>query len=492
MSNQRSNEWKKWGVLATTVIASVTVIMNASLQNVAVPQYIETFDISVLSAQWIISLFSLSMLIALTVAPFFAKKYGYKAVFLGGLVLLTAGALTGGFAGSFEVMLVARILQGLGGGLITPISLVLLREHFGVEKQGVAMGLWSFSNMLAPAAGPTVGGLILESSSWHFLFFANIPAIIFCTIATILFIKKNEGKSKEKNLFDWLGFGLVSVGLLTLVFGIEQIQKSPTIIVPLVLFAVAAVSISWFVYHSLNGKQPLLNVRIMKNVLFTASLVIVICCSFTMTSLTFIVPILMQQVLNVGPTISGVATLPHAVMVGIFGIIGGRLLDKYGAKTAVFPGLIVLIAVCGFFFFALDTISIMWIIICIGVIGIGNGMLSTTTVATALSNLSQDELREGASMINISKHIGKVIIVVVVAFILDIRRVHYLGANYDANQAGMAAIQDVYLVLAIFLILMIPVVWLIAKKYKEQVMEPLRKKEELEKINAESDSKPIF
>mgnify|MGYP003505564490 FL=1 len=188
MSNQKSKDLRKWGVLATTLIASVTVIMNASLQNVAVPQYIEEFQIPVISAQWIISLFSLSMLIALTVAPFFAKKYGYKAVFLGGIVLLTLGAFIGGFAPSFEAMLVARILQGLGGGLITPISLVLLREHFGIENQGFAMGLWSFSNMLAPAAGPTVGGIILEVSSWHYLFFANIPVIIFCIIRYTVFM----------------------------------------------------------------------------------------------------------------------------------------------------------------------------------------------------------------------------------------------------------------------------------------------------------------
>lgn len=489
MSNQKSKDLRKWGVLATTVIASVTVIMNASLQNVAVPQYIKTFNIPVLSAQWIISLFSLSMLIALTVAPYFAKKYGYKNVFFGGIILLTLGAFTGGFAPSFEVMLVARIFQGLGGGLITPISLVLLREHFGIENQGVAMGLWSFSNMLAPAAGPTVGGIILEVSSWHFLFFANIPVIIFCIIATMLFIKSDEGRSTEKNTFDWLGFILVSVGLLTLVFAIEQIRKAPTLIIPLTLFAIAAVCITWFVYHSLKGKQPLLNVRIMKNSLFTASLIIVICCSFTMTSLTFMVPILMQQVLSVGPTLSGMATLPHALMVGLFGIIGGKLLDKYGAKTAVYPGLFVLIAISGIFFVTLDTLPLWGIILCIGFFGIGNGMLSTTTVATALSNLNQSELREGASMINISKHIGKVIIVVVVAFIIDGRKLHYLAENYNESQAGMAAIQDVYLFLAGFLICMFPVIWLIAKRYKEQVLEPLRNKQ---KVEEEVDSKPAL
>lgn len=489
MLNQKSNDLRKWGVLATTLIASVTVIMNASLQNVAVPQYIETFQIPTISAQWIISLFSLSMLIALTVAPYFAKKYGYRIVFLGGIALLTIGAFMGGFAPSFEVMLVARTFQGLGGGLITPICLVLLREHFGIENQGFAMGLWSFSNMLAPAAGPTVGGLILEASSWHYLFFANIPAIIFCIIATMVFLKAGEGKSTEKNMFDWLGFILISVGLLTLVFGIEQIQKASNIYVPLVLFAVATVCITWFVHHSLNGKQPLLNVRIMKNSLFTASLIIVICCAFTMTSLTFIVPILMQQVLNVGPTLSGMATLPHALMVGLFGIIGGKLLDKYGAKTAVYPGLFVLLAICFIFFVTLDTLPIWAIVVCIGFIGVGNGMLSTTTVATALSKLNQTELREGASMINISKHIGKVIIIVIVAFIIDGRKVHYLAANYDASQAGMAAIQDVYLFLVGFLVLMLPVVWLIAKKYKEQVTDSLRKKEE---VVAEPDSKPAL
>ena len=469
MSIHKSKDLQKWGVLLTTLIASVTVIMNASLQNVAVPQYIETFQITTIKAQWIISLFSLSMLIALTVAPYFAKKYGYRNIFFGGIAFLTAGAFIGGFAPTFEVMLIARTFQGLGGGLITPICLVLLREYFGIEKQGFAMGLWSFSNMLAPAIGPTVGGLILENSSWNYLFFANIPAIIFCIIATIIFLRGSGGKSTEKNVFDWLGFILISVGLITLVLAIEQLQEPTQPYMSYLLFSVAAVCLTWFVFHSLYGKQPLLNVRILKNSLFTSSLIIVICCAFTMTSLTFIVPILMQQVLEVGPTISGMATLPHALMVGIFGIIGGKILDKYGAKSAVYPGLIVLLGVSYFFFFALDVLPIWGIIVCIGLIGVGNGMLSTTTVATALSKVNQTQLREGASMINISKHIGKVIIIVIVAFIVDGRKIHYLAENYGANQAGMAAIQDVYLFLGGFLTLMLPVVWLICKKYKEEV-----------------------
>lgn len=489
MSTQKSKDFQKWGVLFTTLVASVTVIMNASLQNVAVPQYIKTFDITTVKAQWIISLFSLCFLIAMTVAPYFAKKYGYRNIFLGGVVCLTIGAFVGGFAPTFEIMLLARIFQGLGGGLITPICLVLIRENFGIEKQGFAMGLWSFSNMLAPAIAPIVGGLILENSSWNFLFFANVPAIVICFISILIFLKGYNNKSTEENVFDWLGFILISVGLVSLVFAIEQVQNPVQPYMPYVLFTVAVVCLTSFVFHSLKGKQPLLNVRILKNTLFTSSLIIVACCSFTMTSLTFIVPILMQQVLGVGPTLSGMATLPHAMMVGIFGIVGGTLLDKYGPKTAIYPGLFVLLGTASFIFFTLDTLPIWAIIVCIGMIGIGNGMLSTTAVATALSKVNQTQLREGASMVNIVKHIGKVIIVVVVAFIYDGRKVYYLAGNYPEVQAGMAAIQDVYLFIGGFLLLMLPVVWLICKKYKEQVTSSSISEDEL---IVEKDSKSIL
>jgi len=459
---------KKWGIFITTLIASITVIMNNSLQEVAVPLYIEIFQIPTLNAQWIVSLFSLTFLISLTIAPYLAKKFGYRNVFFFGLILLTTGAIIGGFAPAFNVMLLARVFQGAGGGLIMPICLVILREGFGHEQQGFAMGLWSFSGMIAQAFGPTIGGIILENSSWNYLFFANIPVVIFCLIATIVFVKGNIGKIDGAITFDWIGFILISVGLVSLVFAIEQIQKANNVLIPAALFIVAVICLTTFVFHSLRAKEPIINIRIMKNSLFTASLIITICCAFTMTSLVFIIPLLMQQVLNVGPTLSGLAALPHAVMVGVFGIVGGKLLDRYGAKSAVYPGLFILLGVSLFFYFSLNSIPIWAIIVCIVLIGIGNGMLSTTTVATALSNLKQDQLGEGSSMVNISKHLGKVIIVVVVAFILDSRRTQYLAENYETSAAIVASIQDVYLFLAGFLVLMIPVVWLICKKYNEK------------------------
>lgn len=469
MSTQSNSDRKKWGILATTLIASVTVIMNATLQNVALPHYIKSFGITTVKAQWVISIFSLCFLITMTVTPYFTKRYGYRKIFAAGLVALTIGSLAGGFALDFQYMLIARIFQGIGGGLITPLCLSLLRENFGLEQQGLAMGLWSFSNMIAPAIGPTIGGLILEHGTWNYLFFSNIPAVIVCAVTIFIFLEGQKEKPKERPVFDWIGFILISVGLISLVLGVEQIQEPSNSYMIYILFAVAILCIGFFIFHSLYGKQPLLNVRIMKNGLFTASLIIVATCAFTMTSISILVPILMQQVLNISPTISGMATLPHAIMLGIFGIVAGKLLDKFNAGSALFPGAIVLISVASFFYFNLGSLPIWAIITFLGAYGIGNGMLSTTAVATALSNVNQTEAREGAAMINIVKQIGKVIIVVVFALIYDSRKLHYISQNISESQAGMGAIQDFFICVAIFLICMLPVIWMITKKHKAYV-----------------------
>lgn len=478
MPKKLNGDRKKWGILLTTLIASVTVIMNATLQNVALPHYIKNFEITTVKAQWVISIFSLCFLITMTVTPYFTKRYGYRKVFLAGLIALTIGSLSGGLASDFQFMLIARVFQGIGGGLITPLCLSLLRENFGIEQQGLAMGLWSFSNMIAPAIGPTIGGLILEYASWNYLFFSNIPAIIICTITIFIFIEGQKEKPKVNPSFDWLGFGLISVGLITLVLAIEQIQEPVTVYSMYVLFAVAAICIGFFVYHSLYGKQPLLNVRIMRNGLFTTSIIIVATCAFTMTSISILVPFLMQQGLSVSPTLSGMATLPHAVMLGIFGIVAGKLLDKYSAGAALIPGVIVLISVATIFYFNLDSLSVMTIIILLGVYGIGNGMLSTTAVATALSSVNEIEAREGASMINIVKQIGKVIIVVVFSLIYDSRKLHYISQDFSESQAGIGAIQDFFICVAVYLVCILPVIWLIAKKHKAFVVKARMAKEQ--------------
>lgn len=483
MSKQSNNDRKKWGILLTTLIASVTVIMNATLQNVALPHYIKNFEITTVKAQWVISIFSLCFLITMTVTPFFTKKFGYRKIFLAGLVALTIGSLAGGFASDYQFMLMARIFQGIGGGLITPLCLSLLRENFGLEQQGLAMGLWSFSNMIAPAIGPTIGGLILQYSTWNYLFFSNIPAIIICTITIFIFIDGQKEKPKVKPIFDWLGFLLISVGLIALVLGIEQIQEPSNGYLIYILFAVAIACLGYFIYHSLYGKQPLLNVRIMKNGLFTTSILIVATCAFTMTSISILVPLLMQQGLNISPTISGMATLPHAIMLGIFGIVAGKLLDKYGAGTALIPGVSVLILTALFLFFNLEALPVWGIIACLGVYGIGNGMLSTTAVATALSDVSNVESRDGAAMINIVKQIGKVIIVVVFALIYDSRKLHYISQLVSESAAGVSAVKDFFLCVAIFLICMLPIIWLITKKHKAFVQ-----KRKLEKAKASEEA----
>src|SRR5690625_1627243 len=157
MASARSLNFTKWGVLFTTQVATFTVILNNSLLNVAIPYFMPLYELSAVQAQWIITGYALGMLITMTIAAYLGRKLGFKTVYAIGLIIFVSMSVFGAMAWDFPIIILARILQGLGGGLIMPLSIMLIFKYFEKEERGLAMGIWGISSMVAPAIGPTIG-----------------------------------------------------------------------------------------------------------------------------------------------------------------------------------------------------------------------------------------------------------------------------------------------------------------------------------------------
>lgn len=456
----------KWGILLLTLVSAFTVILNNSLLNVALPYFMEYYGLSAVKAQWIITVFSLGMLLTMTTTTYVSKKYGYKLVYAFGLSIFLLSSILGALSINFEMIIFARIFQGLGGGLLMPLSMILIFKHFNKRERGFATGIWGISAMVAPAIGPTVGGAILTFSSWQMLFLLNVPMTVLCLFITFYSIRTKAEREKEVERFDWVGFILLSSGLIILLLAIEQLLYPAHKLAPYMLFLLAGLCIWRFIAHSFKRDIPILNVKIFKNRIFSMCLAVIACSTMAMFAVVLIVPLLIQEVMGESPLLAGLIVLPHAIFVGLSMTIGGRLLDKRGPIIPLFTGISLLISVSFILSFTLSNLPLWVFLICLVFFGMGNGLINTPTVTTALNSLKDKNVSEGSSIISSFRQIIKVTSIVVISFIFEFRRGVYMLNSSDQYTSGLLAIKDCFTAVCIVFVLVIPCIMYISKKYR--------------------------
>jgi len=466
MQQENRSKGRKWGILLATLVSAFTVILNSSLQNVALPYFMDLFDLSAIGAQWILTTFALSMLVTMTLTSYLGKRYGYKNIFLLGLIILLIGSALGSMAWNYFSVVAARALQGIGGGLIMPLSMVIIRQNFAKNEMGFAMGLWGFAGMVSPMIGPTIGGIILNYSTWRLLFLVNVPVTLLCILATLYYLKNQQRESGEKQAFDWAGFIWITVGLISLVVALEEFGQASGMYASIGLLVLSVAAFYLFAVSSLKKEQPILNLRILKNSVFSSSLLFVAYAASLVTTLSLTIPILVQEVMGLSPFVSGMTTFPHSLTIALFMTVGGKLMDKYGPKYPLYSGAILLIGISLFLTFLLDDLAYWGLIVCLMIFGMGNGLINTPSTTAALNSLDDSEERDGAAILNIARHVAKVFAIVLVSLMFDMRRSYYMARDMGISEAGMSAVQDIFLSIAVLFIVSMPVAWYINKKYR--------------------------
>lgn len=463
MSEKEKNP-RRWGILITTLVAGFTVILNNSLLNVALPVFMSIYDISVVQAQWLLTMFVLGMVISMPTAAYLSKKLGSKKIFIFALVFFACAALFGAFAWNYPMIIVARFFQGLAGGFIMPVALILVFSVFDKSERGFAMGIWGISIFSASAIGPTIAGVILNFGSWPILFLLNIPTSIICIFTAMHFLRAKTPET-EKSSFDWIGFALISVGLISFIVGIERFSQSASYILPISLLSIGVICVWRFVIHELKIEEPLLNMRIFKNKVYSASLVILSCSTLSIMTILLLIPILFQEVMGESPLLSGLALFPTAVMVGVAMTIGGKILDRKGPLIPMLMG-VILISIFAFSLSRTIDILPMWAIFtCLAFYGSGNGFINTPTITTAMNSLQDKNIRAGSSILNLFKQIIKAITVLVLSVFFEFRRGLHISQGYDISPAGMLAIKEAFLLVSCVLIVMIPLIIYISRRY---------------------------
>lgn len=389
------------------------VVLNGSLMNVALPFFASYFEIGLVRAQWLITIFILAMSLGMCLTTYFSKRLGTKNVYMISVFLFMIGSIVGVLATNFEFLLLSRFIQGLAGGILTPLSMAIVFKYFAKNERGTAMGIWGMSIMVAPTIGPFIGGMILDYMHWTYLFALNIPICIVTFILTHLFIK--EIPQKQKVSFDWMGFILITLYLSLSLIALDLVFNEANFLNLFLLFLGVVIGIL-FVIVELKRRNPLIELRTLTNKGFVSSLVLLAINTSSLYGILILLPIIYQSVQNEAATLAGLILIPQALFMGIAMTIGGKMSDQFGAYKVIIAGTVIM---------ALATLSLNWfsnygnyllLIIILSLHGIGSGLMSTPSTTAGINSLKEEHFSAGTSINNLFRQLIKVYVVLFITF----------------------------------------------------------------------------
>ena len=345
---------QKWKVLISVMFGIFMVILDSTIINVAFPTLRSEFGASLADSQWVLSIYVLSLGITTPVTGFLADRFGIKRIYLLGLGVFTIGSLLCGFAPTLPMLIAARALQGIGGGLAQPLGPAQLYRAFPPKEQGTALGIFGIALVFAPALGPLLGGGLVDANLWRAIFFVNVPIGIAGVILGSRFLL--DFRVERKPSFDPLGLVTAVIGFGSLLYAATLAETNGwTGSSTLIALAVGVVSLTASAIVELFlVKEPMLNLRLFANRTFLNASLVGYVSTIALFGAEFLLPIYLQAFRGRTALETGYILLAVAATSGFATPLAGRLFDKIGPRMIVVTGFAIL---CGGFRLCLRSIE---------------------------------------------------------------------------------------------------------------------------------------
>src|SRR6266508_2252212 len=401
---------------AITSVALVMVTLDNLVVTTALPVIRRELDASLQGLEWTVNAYTLTFAVLLLTGAALGDRFGRRLLFVIGLAIFTAASAFAALAPTIEILNLARALQGVGGAIVTPLTLTILSAAVPRDKRGLALGAWSGIAGLAVAMGPLVGGAIVEGISWQWIFWLNVPLGLI--LAPLAFLRLGESHGPAGSL-DLGGLALASVGLFGIVWGLVRANSvgwgSPEIVGS---FVVGSVALALFVLWELRARAPMLPMRFFRNRAFTLTNVASLFMFFGMFGSIFLLAQFFQTVQGYSPLSAGLRILPWTAMPIFIAPIAGALSDRIGGQRIMAAGL------------ALQAIGIAWIatvsspgmpysdvVVPFFVSGIGMALFFAPVANVVLSAVRPEEEGQASGAQNAIRELGGVFGVAVLASI---------------------------------------------------------------------------
>jgi DHA2 family multidrug resistance protein len=398
----------KWLVALTVMLPTLIEIIDTSVVNVSLDHIRGSLSASIDEATWTITSYLVSNAIIIPMTGWLSRLFGRKRYLIFSLMLFTASSLLCGSAWSLRALIFFRVLQGIGGGSLQPISQAILLETFPRKQHGMAMALFGIGIMFGPIIGPLLGGWITDNWSWHWIFFINIPIGIISISMVTFFIVDPPYMKRTKMKIDYWGLALLSVGLGCLQIVLDRGQQddwfsSNTIAL---LTAVSAACLILFLIVEYFAEHPIVNLRIFKNISFSTGNVVMFFAFFNLFGSIVLLPIYLQTLMGYTSFLAGMVLGPGGLATLIAMPLAGRLVTKLNPKAILAFG----IAVAAYstylmsqFSLSADFSTIIWPRV---VLGVGMGFLFIPLTTMTMARVSKEDMGNATSIYNLLRNLG--------------------------------------------------------------------------------------
>ncbi|MDE2238146.1 MAG: DHA2 family efflux MFS transporter permease subunit, partial [Elusimicrobia bacterium] len=324
----------KW-LIALAVIPDVFLaVMDITVVNTAMPHMMGSLGQTLSDIAWVGTAYSIAEIIMLSMAGWWSALLGRRTLLLISTVVFAVSSILCGQAHGFGELLFFRVLQGLGGGSLIPIAQATLRENFPPEEQGLAMGLFGMGVVVAPAIGPVLGGWLTDNYGWRWVFYINPPIAVVGFLMTIFFIWDPPYLKRGLKRVDWTGIALLATSLTTLQIVLERGQEKDWFASTQIClgFALAVVSLIALVFWELRSDEPIVDLRLLRDVPLSAGSTIAFITTMALYGTTFLMPQLLQTIMGYTAYLSGLALLPRALVLFSMMPLAGWLYNRVSPR----------------------------------------------------------------------------------------------------------------------------------------------------------------
>jgi EmrB/QacA subfamily drug resistance transporter len=399
-------ETRKWWTLAAVSFGLFMIMLDNTVVNVALPSIQRELGVGLSELEWIVTGYALSFAALMLTGGKLADMLGRRRIFVIGIVVFTVASFLCGIAESSELLIGARVLQGVGAALMNPATLSIISATFPPAQRGMAIGIWAGVSALALAIGPLVGGLLTEHVGWEWIFFVNIPVGILGIAASYLFIDESKDTSHEQRL-DLPGLLTSGIGLFALTYGlIEANAYGWTSGRILGAFAVAAIGLVSFVLLERHQRLPMLDLSLFRSGTFAGANLVVLLVAFAMFGIFLFLSLYMQNILGYSAVEAGAAFLPMTILIILIAPIAGKTTDRIGSRWLMTAGM-TLIAVQLMYFSTLGIdATYREILPAMLVGGVGMALTMTPSAAAAIRSVPVDKSGVGSAVLNSFRQVG--------------------------------------------------------------------------------------
>lgn len=404
----------RWLILLGLITAAIMEVLDTTIVNVALPQMAGNLGATMQEVAWISTGYILANVVVLPITAFLTETFGRRTYLTASIVIFVIASFLCGVSHSLGELLVWRIVQGAGGAALLSTAQATLRQIFPKEQQGLVQAVFLLGIIVAPTLGPTLGGWITDNYTWNWCFFINVPIGIVATFLVFTFLQDPPGAQRHTGPVDFLGIGLLAVGLASLQYVLEEGQQddwfNDATIVRLSILAVASLAAMVWWELSPRNKAPVVDLRVLKNRELASGLFLFISLGFGLYGGTYLFPIFAQNLLGFTPTTTGLAMLPGGLGTAVSALICGRLLN--GEKPLVDARLLIYIGV-GIFLVSMWKMAHLTtaagesdVQVALMLRGFGLGFLFTPINNAVYGNINPRIAQQAAGLINLCRQLG--------------------------------------------------------------------------------------